>query len=63
VRGVTDEHPAPVALAAVHAALVVATPSAWLEHDVGKIGLPEMVTVRPPAVVAVGEQGERPLRG
>src|SRR5262245_18564012 len=63
VRWVAGEHLAPVALAAVHAALVVAAPGTWLEHDVGKIGFPEVVPVRPPAEVTLGEQAERPLRG
>src|SRR5262249_31502514 len=62
VRWIAGEHPAPLALAAVHAALVVPAADARLEHGLGEVG-GAAVVAGPPGVVAVGEKGERPVGG
>src|SRR2546421_8309287 len=53
----------PVALAAVHAALVVAAADAGFEYGLGEVGSAEVVLVRPPRVVTLGEEGERLVGG
>src|SRR5215469_207393 len=58
VRRFAGEYRAPLALAAVDAALVVTAARARLEHGFRHLGLADVVA-RPPAVVSVSEQRER----
>src|SRR5262249_37489061 len=55
------EHPAPVALAPVDAALEQAAALVALHHRVGHVGVADVVAVRPPAVEAGREHVERAL--
>src|SRR5262249_24562332 len=58
-RRVAGQHGAPLALAAVDAAFVVAAADPRLEHGLGHLGGADVVA-GPPAVVSLGEQRERP---
>src|SRR5262249_51810702 len=60
VRRVAGQDLAPLALAAVHAALVVAAACPWFEHGLGHLGRPDVVA-GPPAVESLGKQPERPV--
>src|SRR5215475_8198221 len=60
MRRLAGKNLAPLALAAVDAALVVPATRPRLEHGFGHLGLADVVAW-PPAVVSVGEQRECPL--
>src|SRR6266516_4085215 len=55
VRGIARRYRAPVALAAVHAALVITAADAGFEYGLGEVGGAEVVLARPPRVVTLGE--------
>src|SRR4051794_15674205 len=58
LRGLPGQHPAPVPLAAVHAALEPPAALGGFEDHVGDLGLSDVVLPWPPGAEGAGEQGE-----